>query len=211
MVLKSSLTKACRESENKFRRELTNKLLGVEKKNPREFWNLVNKMQNWGKGNSDMSDNITHSEWMSHFHSLLNDSHDTPPNLTDELNRCELAPNFTELDFRITDIEIIKALNKINTKASSGIDQIPGELLKAGRKSLLPAYSLILNKIFSNASYPSIWAQHVLKPIYKSSDIYDPNNYRGIAIGSTFSKLFSLILLQRLEDWIKKHHPISVN
>ena len=26
-----------------------------------------------------------------------------------------------------------------------------------------------------------------------------------------FGKLFSLILLQRLEDWIKKYHPISIN
>ena len=208
---KKQFKKVCRESENKVRRELTNKLLSVEKKNPREFWNLVNKMKNWGNANSDMSDNIPPSEWMSHFQSLLNDGHDAPPNLIDELSKCELTPNFTELDFRITDIEIIKALSKINGKASFGADQIPGELLKAGRKSLLPAYNLILNNIFSNASYPIIWAQHFLKPIFKNSDTYDPNNYRGIAIGSTFSKLFSLILLQRLEDWIKKYHPISVN
>ena len=96
----------------------------------------------------------------------------------------------------------------LNWITSPGVDQNQGKLVKAYRKSLLPAYNLILNKIFSNALYPSIWAQHFLKPIFKSSDIYhNYHNYRGIAIGSTFSKLFSLILLQPLEDWINNYHP----
>ena len=110
-------------------------------------------MKKWGYANSDMSDNISPSEWISLFQSLLNDGHDTLLNLIDELTKCELTPNFTDLDYRITDIEITKALNKINAKASPGVDQIPGELLKAGRKSLLSAYNLILNKNFSNALY----------------------------------------------------------
>ena len=35
----------CKESEAKFRRNLTSKLLNIEEGNPKEFWNLINRMK----------------------------------------------------------------------------------------------------------------------------------------------------------------------
>ena len=50
-----------------------------------------------------------------------------------------------------------------------------------------------------------------LKAIYKKGDPGDPDNYRGIAIGSALGKIFCLILLNRLENFIEKKHPVSPN
>ena len=47
--------------------------------------------------------------------------------------------------------------------------------------------------------------------LFKKGEIEDPDNYRGIAIGSALGKIFSLILLDRLESVIQISHPISPN
>ena len=49
-----------------------------------------------------------------------------------------------------------------------------------------------------------------LKPIYKKGSSEDPDNYRGIAIGSALAKLFSIILLNRLTKYINQKKLISV-
>ena len=200
---KKQFKSVCRESEVRFRQELTSKLLDIEERNPSKFRDLIKKMNRWGSPENDPSSCIHPSEWMAHFQSLLNDGPTSPPNLVEELKKYEKSPMFSELDIRISDNEITNALKNLNSKASPGPDQISGELLKAGRKYLIPAYSLILNKIFSSSVYPEIWTKNFLKYSFKCADNCDPNNYRGIAIGAVFGKLFSLILLQRLEEWTK--------
>ena len=203
--------RVCRESESKFRKMLAGRLLTVENNNPTEFWNLVNKMKNWGSPNQDPSECIHPNDWLAHFQSLFNVGPDTPQYLIDELEKHEKQPFFSELDFRITENEIEKALKKINTKAAPGVDKIAATLMCTGKKHLIPLYISLFNKIFSAAYYPIMWTQNFLKPIFKKGENWDPNNYRGIAIGSALAKLFSLILLERLEESIKKLQPISVN
>ena len=48
-----------------------------------------------------------------------------------------------------------------------------------------------------------------LKPIFKKESTKDPDNYRGLAIGSTFAKLFSFIMLKRLVEFIDIKKLIS--
>ena len=50
-----------------------------------------------------------------------------------------------------------------------------------------------------------------IRTIFKKGDVEDPDNYRGIAIGSVLGKIFSLILLNRLESVVQISHPISPN
>ena len=69
----------------------------------------------------------------------------------------------------------------------------------------------MINGIFCENVYPEDWNLNYLKPIYKKGDILDPDNYRGIAIGSSFAKLYSLILLNRLIEFIDEKGLISPN
>ena len=50
--------------------------------------------------------------------------------------------------------------------------------------------------------YPSQWRSNFLKPIFKKGSTRDPDNYRGLAIGPAFAKLFSFIMLNRLTEFI---------
>ena len=50
-----------------------------------------------------------------------------------------------------------------------------------------------------------------LKPVHKKDALDDPDNYRGIAISSCLSKLYSIILLNRRTEEVNKRQLISVN
>ena len=201
----------CKESEKKLRNSLCEKLLSVSEKSPNEFWNLIKKMRNWGSSRSDPADTIHPSEWLSHFKSLLNEGPKTPQILMEELGSLQNEPFFSELDFRISRQEIDRAFTKLNRKASDGPDRISGELLYSARGILTPLLLTMFNKAFCHISHPSIWSDNFLKSIFKKDDASDPNNYRGIAVGSTVGKLFDRILLNRLEKRIKSTRPISCN
>ena len=50
--------------------------------------------------------------------------------------------------------------------------------------------------------------QGLIFPIYKTGDLLNPSNYRGIAITSCLSKVFNSILNARLEKYILKNEII---
>ena len=58
---------------------------------------------------------------------------------------------------------------------------------------------------------PKMLYINYLITIHKKGDLDDPDNYRGIAIGSVLGKVFSLILLDRLESVVQISNPISPN
>ena len=53
------------------------------------------------------------------------------------------------------------------------------------------------------------WTTDFLKPIFKKGEKNDPDNYRGLAIGSAFAKLFSQILLNRLTEFVDTKNLLS--
>ena len=75
----------------------------------------------------------------------------------------------------------------------------------------MPIFNLFFNKLFSHASQPKKLCINYLITIFKKGEVDVPDNYRGIAIGSALGKIFSLILLERLESVIQVSHPISPN
>ena len=90
-----------------------------------------------------------------------------------------------------------------NHKAA-GCDRITAEYLKAFAESFGDILLAIAMKLFALQVYPSEWASNFLKPIYKKGESEDPDNYRGLAIGAALAKLYSLILLGRLTEYIEK-------
>ena len=209
--LKKRFKNNCKESERRCRNMLLAKLLAIEEHKPIEFWNLVKKIKNWGKGQTKHENNIEPKEWMKHFQDLLNEGKEAPDSFKQELHRLESEPVFSELDFRISIDEINKAMKRLNKKSAPGPDKISGNFLYAGKVELQNVLSLYLNKLFSHAFQPHGHSLNFLVPIFKKGEIWMPDNYRGIAIGSALAKIFELILLGRLEEKIYEKHPISIN
>ena len=133
-----------------------------------------------------------------------------PPDKLEELDALENEVNFSEMDERISNNEISNAFKKLNLKSSAGPDLVSGKLLHSGRDVLMPLLFIFFNRIFELAKQPKVFASNFLVSIPKKGDLWDLDNYRGIAIGSALAKLYCLILLNRLEDRAVVR-PISPN
>jgi len=61
------------------------------------------------------------------------------------------------------------------------------------------------NHILESGRYPDDWSTAALAPVPKPKGNPDKqDDYRGIAVGQSISKLFSLTLLRRLDQWAEK-------
>ena len=204
---RAAYKKICRKSEKSYRHHLTKKLMEIGQNEPKLFWKIVNQMNNWGKKQTDLVDKIPPDKWISYFKELLNDKRHT----MNKAETFEFDPTFDPiLDSNLSSLELREALASLKTGKASGPDGILTEYLKIFGHTFETVLLKILRCIFVEHIYPSQWTVNFLKPIYKKGNSGDPDNYRGIAIGSALAKLFSIILLNRLTKYINQEKLISV-
>lgn len=55
-------------------------------------------------------------------------------------------------------------------------------------------------------SFPQSWSHHTLHLIHKSSPSSNPNNYKMIMVGHTFSKLYAMVLHMKLSRKLEVRH-----
>ena len=99
---------------------------------------------------------------------------------------------------KISHDEITKAVKSLKNGKAVGLDRVLNEQLKSAATNIaaLTALSKIFNGCLDLGVYP--WNTTLVSPLHKKGCIYNPDNYRAIAIGSNLGKLFSTILLNRL-------------
>ena len=203
----------CRKAEKQYRQQLTAQLKDMEGNDPKQFWDIINRMNNWGIEKTDRTDSITPFKWHNFYKDLLNNS--SSSNNLDKQSVEEnknVDPIFEPvLDGRIKISELREALSELKTRKSPGPDAILAEYLKIFGEMYEDILLKIVRIMFSRHIYPTEWDTNYLKPIHKKDDTDDPDNYRGIALGSTFAKLYSLILLKRLTGFIETYKLISPN
>ena len=114
----------------------------------------------------------------------------------------EIQKCYNELDRPITCSEISKAISKLKSGKSPGLDKISNNMLKYGQLFLLPCLEKLFNACLANGKYPHIWASGYVIPIHKANDRSDPSNYRGITVTSAIGKLFNSVLNKRLDTFL---------
>ncbi|OMJ22903.1 putative RNA-directed DNA polymerase from transposon BS [Smittium culicis] len=183
----------------------------------RELWSWLKRFS--GRFSSSLVDGpifdknrqlITDSEakaevWASHFEELAKDStgnsrsakkwRDIGKNYTAE---------FTECDTPLSWAEICAALKSTPNNKSPGSDGIPSEVWKMVQYEDEPTSPLaklilrLITGIWDAEKIPKQLDPSVVIPIPKKGDIRDPNNYRGISLIPTLSKVLSKIIARRL-------------
>ena len=127
--------------------------------------------------------------------------------ITGYLNSKEIQI-FNELNFKITESEVIDSLASLKRNKSPGIDGLVGEILMASCEFISKPLHSFFNSIFLSGHFPSNWQTSTLTPLHKKGYYLDPNNYRGIAVSSCLSKVFLTIQHKRLESFVEKHKLI---
>ena len=98
------------------------------------------------------------------------------------------------LNGTVAEGEIINAAKSLRNGKAVGLDQVMNEQLKHASQnpSALRALTKLFNGCLDLGVYP--WNTTIVSPLHKKGCIYNPDNYRAIAIGSNLGKLFATVL-----------------
>jgi hypothetical protein len=91
--------------------------------------------------------------------------------------------------------------------SSKAVDEegFQAEFFKHGLCALVSYVAYLFNHVV-RTGFPSSWSHHIIHPIHKSGPSRDPNNYRTIMVGHTFSKLYATVLHMKLSFDLEQRH-----
>jgi len=99
-----------------------------------------------------------------------------------------------------TDSNTVKhAIMRLKTGRAARLGDIPIELIKSGSQKLLEMITILLNKIINGEKVPEEWKVVIITLIHKKGDKRKCENYRGISVTRTFSKIYGRILAKLVE------------
>ena len=103
---------------------------------------------------------------------------------------------------------MMKAVKYLKNKKASGSDCISNEMIKASYSVLPNLYVDIFNTILRSGVFLSLWRENFIKPLFKGGDMNNPSCYRGIAISSCLTKLFTRIMFNKLDEYLENNNII---
>ena len=133
--------------------------------------------------------------WEEHFKSHLNTAFPHNPEAIQDIP--EAPQNADELP-EIDKSEIIKAVRKLKNRKAPGVDVITAEAIKTAGQPMVDMLHKIFNLVWNSGKTPKDWAKMLVTPIHKKGDKLTPGNYRAISLLSIPGKVFSRILLNRM-------------
>lgn len=107
--------------------------------------------------------------------------------------------------------EVLRCINLLKNGKSPGYDGIRSEVLKEIANVIKRPLASLINRSFSTALFPDVLKIGVVKPVYKSGDKREMSNYRPISLMSSISKIFEMILKERINKFASKYNIISDN
>ena len=206
-------TKKCYEISNI---EQLNNLTG----SPKKFWNHVKKIGG-RKNDIGYGNYISKEVWIDHFKSInANDPENNISNrdhclkVKDELMK--IISNGENKECKIigsdfSNAKLLFGIKNLKKGKSCGTDVISNEIIKNSTHVLTQTLTLLFDKISKLKYFPKLWSAGLIVPIYKSGDLDDPNNFRGITLNSCMSKLFTFILNRRLNVIYDEKYIIDYN
>jgi hypothetical protein len=93
----------------------------------------------------------------------------------------------------------------MNSSKATDEEGFQAEFFKHGLRALVSHLVDLFNHVV-RTGFPSAWSHHIIHPIHKSGPSSDPNNYRTIMVGHTFSKLYATILHMKLSSELEHRH-----
>lgn len=177
------------------------------KNNTSNFWAYVNSMRNTSRLPNKMFYNDTVRNgpqeivdaFACFFESAFVQSSQYQPFSGDNLRNVPLIQCPT-----ISEDDVYKALRKMKPKMTTGPDGIPSFLLKDCAVIFSKPLSVIFNLALKTCSFPSCWKVSKICPVFKKGNKTYIENHRPIAILCNFSKVFEIVLFEKISPSL---HP----
>ena len=197
-----------KRKRRQFKQNLLNKLDDLKENNPKGYWKLLESL----KEIKDDAVNIDMEEWRGYFMDLS--SRDSMLDkrrilIESKLKELEDVKCFNELNFRISEKELLNGIKKLKNNKAVGLDGISNEMIKYSQHAMHKCLLKVFNCILCDGFYPSCWGSGYIVPLFKGGDKSLPVNYRGITVMSCLAKLFNTILNDRLDKFLEDREAID--
>jgi hypothetical protein len=93
----------------------------------------------------------------------------------------------------------------INNSKAADEEGFQVKLFNHGLCALVSHLADLFNHLV-RTGFPSAWSHNIIHPIHKSGPSLDPNNYKTIMVGHTFSKLYATTLHMKLSSELERRH-----
>ena len=182
------------------------KILALSLKRYKEFWNgvkaqRVSKISNPSTvGGCDGDSNVL-AMWSDHYKVIFSSTvHDAALDVLREAldsvpaNSCDFLESY----------EVAKSITKLNCGKSMDLNGLSPEHVICASESIAEPLALLFTSMLIHGHMPKEMIKSMMVPIIKSKtrSITDKSNYRPVAISTVMSKLFELLLLDRLEPYL---------
>ena len=107
---------------------------------------------------------------------------------------------------QISESDVIKIINSLPSKNSSGVDGISPKLLKTIKNELIKPVTLIINQCINTGIFPDKLKVAKVVPVFKGNDATIFSNYRPISILPTISKVFEIIIFNQIHEHFTTHN-----
>lgn len=212
--LNKLVKKSCKIDDNKWALRIASDLEDAASKGQqREVWQKIKVLSSSKRVNKstavrDKSGKLISNpeaqreRWAEHFSELLNPSANTA-DLSD-LDDVPEDPCFQDLDDEPpTRGEILAALSKLKNYKSPGVDGITNEQLKYGKLGMVEYLRVLFKQVWDEEKIPGDWSKGIIITLGKKGDTSICSNNRGITLRSTASKVYQMIILQRLHNGLE--------
>lgn len=176
------------------------------KTNPKQFWEYIRTK----KGNSTIPNVMSYNGetissqngvvecFQQHFSSVFH----TPVEISNIISNYSTTEQYSNLPIvdvkTITEEDVLLAIKKIKSNMCAGLDKVPAFLIKDAKYIFVKPLLQIFNKCLSQCTFPELWKQSRICPIFKGNNTNDVSNYRPIAILSNFAKIFESVLYSHI-------------
>jgi hypothetical protein len=104
---------------------------------------------------------------------------------------------------------ILKQLKKLKRNKSTGLDELPPNMLKDCAEAIYSPLTHIINMSLRHCEVPAVWKKAKITPIFKAGDANDPDNYRPISILPTLSKILERTVHSQLMEHLETENLLS--
>ena len=144
--------------------------------------------------------------WRGYFNELFNVLSVIDSNLINEIHIDTISKDEEEQQNALPSIEEIRrALNQMKSRKAPGSDEITADILKAGGAPVIQWLHEIFTGVWKNEEMMTDWNLTIFIKLYKNKGEKQLcDNYRGISLLNVTSKIFSRIILNRIQQLIDR-------
>ena len=193
--LRSQLKKSIARDYDFYLQNIENNLIS----DPKKFWSYFKKNNSlpnniFYNNMSYNNDNDIANVFADYFSSVYKSSsvYDRSSTIFDSSSF-----DLIKID-HITFDDVMSAIKKLKSSLSVGVDKIPSFIVKGCADGLIYPLLILFNLSLNTKTFPDAWKQTKIIPILKKGIVNDCKNYRPIAILSPFSKIFEIIVYNKL-------------